>query len=324
MANEEFVELLKFYGIYQPEDKYKIVCPFHGDKNASLQINIDKGYFYCYGCECKGGSLDLYKQFYKLKNGREPSDLIAYSGIARILRKKGIKSLGERAPVVEKKIVGNLEGLNEARNFYYNLPDANWYRPSNNPSNYDETVICRKYMKKRGFTNTLLTKCGAKPSLNRFYPIVFPLLENGMFRGYVMRTFDPDVEANRKYMYNRGFRRQNALPGNYKGYETVICVEGYLDCLKAQQFGIKNVVAFLGWKISGMQIDKLKKAKVKNIICALDNDESGEKGYRYLLSIAKLNGFNVIRLKYPKGIKDFGDLNAETKELQEVLGQIKF
>ena len=323
MENEEFIALLKFYGIYQPEDKYKIVCPFHGDKNASLQINVDKGYFYCYGCECKGGYLELYKEFYKLKNGKYPSDLVAYSGVARILRKKGIKIEQGKNVVQEKKIVGNLESLNEARNFYYNLPSANWYRPSNNPANYEETVLCRSYMKNRGFTNSLLSKCGAKPSLNKFYPIVLPLLENGIFRGYVMRTFDPDVEANRKYMYNRGFRRQNTLPGNYRGYETIICVEGYLDCLKAQQFGIKNVVAFLGWKISGMQIEKLRKAKVKNIICALDNDESGRKGYKYLKAISKLNNFNVTRLHYPKGIKDFGDLMKGTDELGYVLDQIK-
>lgn len=319
----EFVELLKYFGIYQPEDKYKIVCPFHGDKNASLQINIDKGYFYCYGCECKGSSLELYKQFYKLKYGKFPSDILAQTKIHKILKDKNIKVELVPNGVQANNKIDSLECINGAREFYYNLPLANWYRPSSNPANYEETVMCRDYMRKRGFTNTLLTKCEAKPSLNRFYPIIFPLLENGIFRGYVMRTFDPEVEANRKYLYNKGFRRQNTLPGNYKGYETVICVEGYLDCLKAQQLGFTNTVAFLGWKISNNQLQKLKKAKVKNIICALDNDESGIKGYRYLKLISKSNNINVIRLHYPKGIKDFGDLNNGTEQAMKVINQIK-
>jgi hypothetical protein len=40
----------------------------------------------------------------------------------------------------------------------------------------------------------------------------------------------------------------------------------------------------------------------------LDNDKSGRRGYAYLVGLKE---FNVIRLRYPKSVKDFGDVTDE-------------
>lgn len=325
---EVFKILLEHFGIYKPEAKYKIVCPFHDDKNASLQINLDKAYFFCYAeCGAKGGYLELYKQYYKLlHNGNEISDLKAILQINKILKSKGCNKIQisksySQAPQEEE----DKEGLIFSKDYYFNLPDPDWFKPKKNPSIYEETMLCRQYMNNRGFSNSILKKSGAKPSLNKLYPIIFPLLENGKFKGYVMRTFDPEVEVQRKYMYNKGFSRQRTLPGAY-GKKTksswIVLVEGYLDCLKAQQFNIKSVGAVLGWKITENQINKIKKQGINTIICALDNDEAGNKGYNYLKLVSEKEGFKLFRVKYPKGIKDFGDLKRNTKELSIVLTQI--
>ena len=39
---ETFALLLRHFGLYKPEELYKVVCPFHDDKNASMQISIPK------------------------------------------------------------------------------------------------------------------------------------------------------------------------------------------------------------------------------------------------------------------------------------------
>ena len=78
----------------------------------------------------------------------------------------------------------------------------------------------------------------------------------------------------------------------------------------------------LGWKITENQINKIKKQGINTIICALDNDEVGNKGYNYLKLVSKKEGFKLFRVRYPKGIKDFGDLKRNTKELSIVLTQI--
>lgn len=325
---EVFKIILQYFGIYKPEAKYKIVCPFHDDKNASLQINLDKAYFFCYAeCGAKGGYLELFKQYYKLwHNGEEISDLKAIVEVKKILKNKGYNKIQisqSFTPVASKE---DKREVVFSKDYYFNLPDPDWLRPKKNLSVYEETMECRRYMNNRGFSNSVLKKSGAKPSLNKYYPIIFPLLENGKFKGYVMRTFDPEVELQRKYMYNKGFSRQRSLPGVYgkkQGASWIVLVEGYLDCLKAQQFKVKSVGAVLGWKVTENQINKIKNQGIKTIICALDNDEAGHKGYNYLKLISKQQGFKLFRIRYPKGIKDFGDLKRDSKELSMVLTQIK-
>lgn len=59
----QFIAALKHYNIYQEDDQYKIICPFHGDKNPSLQINKQTGFFYCYGCGLSGDAFELVKNY---------------------------------------------------------------------------------------------------------------------------------------------------------------------------------------------------------------------------------------------------------------------
>lgn len=314
----QFIAALKHYNIYQEDDQYKIICPFHGDKNPSLQINKQTCFFYCYGCGLSGGAFELVKNY-------EPSlsPIEIYKKLHSFV-KEGKGDIGGRDvytytnlpythSFVDSKVKYK-EGIKLAKDFYFNLPETNWYKLP------EEAIPILRYMKHRGFTTSTLKKFGAKFTYNKNYPIVFPMYDNGIFRGYVMRTDDPTVEDQRKYMYNKEFRRRITLPGDYKN-STVILVEGFLDMLKAKQYGIKYVAAVLGWKLTSEQFEKLKRCGVKTIICALDNDECGRKGYKYLKRICSVNHISVKRIRYPKTMKDMGDLNEENSKL--ILKQIK-
>ena len=59
----QFINVLKYYNLYKEEPIYKVVCPFHGDKNPSMQINLGKEFFYCYGCGAHGGAAELVAKF---------------------------------------------------------------------------------------------------------------------------------------------------------------------------------------------------------------------------------------------------------------------
>lgn len=311
-----------------------------------MQICIPKAFFYCYGCNASGSTLELYLK-YQQKEGRQISELQALKEISKICKaarngqKEGkkqttsfvgskthnniyniIDNIYSNNSFVDSK-VGYKEGLSSARNYYNTLPNPNWYKPSKNETVAEETRECKAYMKGRGYSTKSLVEFQAKPSLNQKYPIVIPLLENGLFRGYVMRTFNKEIEQQRKYMYNSGFKRVLALPGKFKKQQPILLVEGYLDCIAAIQLGVKYAAAILGWKVSSEQVQKLKKKGITKIICGLDNDEAGRKGYKYLKRIAKLNNFSVVRVRYPKGIKDFGDLLKHPKEAEIVLNQIR-
>lgn len=80
-------------------------------------------------------------------------------------------------------------------------------------------------------------------------------------------------------------------------------------------------------------LEKLKRAGIKQIICGLDNDASGRKGYEYLKLVQKQQKwFKLYRIRYPKSVKgaksmestkDFGEINKGTKEAERILEQLR-
>lgn len=172
-------------------------------------------------------------------------------------------------------------------------------------------------MEWRGFDVELLNDIKAKHTYNELYPIIFPMYDNGTFKGWVSRTTDLELQKQRKYLYNKGFSRRNTVVGDYNEKENfVVLVEGYMDMLKARQYGAKNVCAILGWKITLEQVEKLKKAGIKNVISALDNDKYGRQGTKYLKQF-----FNVARFNYPDSTKDMGDISK--KDFKEEMKNVR-
>ena len=293
---ETLAKVLTYYG-YIPDissNIYKIVCPFHEDVNPSMIVDLSDGNWYCFGCGLSG---DAFK-FVSLLNPKL-SEMKTFLKYLKILKSDKVQKLDFSHRKMRPRKANN-ELYDIAWDYYYGLSKVDW---KNNQQNDINEV--KKYMLQRGFTSDTLNKCQAKITYNNSYPIIFPMLDNGEFKGWVCRTTDKEIEKKRKYLYNEGFSRATTLVGDYKDQEFVFVVEGYMDRLKFIQFGVTNVVAILGWKMSKEQEEKLRKANVKFLISALDNDDCGRKGTKYLRSIFK----TVYRFKYLKELKDVGESN---------------
>lgn len=305
-TGDVLAKVLYFYGLADHDDvssgEFKIVCPFHGDVNPSMQINLNDGTFYCYGCLRKGNALDFVKEVYKLKN-RGIDDLKACIVIMKIIKSKKCNKLKIKPGNRQRK--DNKTSLLEASDYYYGLSKIDWDKRYNKVIG-EEVESLGKYMGDRGFKTSTLTKIGAKITFNKSYGIIFPIMDNKTFKGWVCRTSLKNVEKKRKYLYNKGFSRATTLCGIYGKKDYVYVVEGFMDMLKMRQNGIHNVVALFGWKATPEQITKLKLAGVKVIISALDNDQYGRMGTQFLKSF-----FDVYRFKYLKGFKDPGEMNKE-------------
>lgn len=260
-----------------------------------MKIDFEKGSYFCFACECHGDAFTFVKDMNENKN-----DLQAMHLLVRILKSNKTRKM--KININHKIKKESKQSLLEAKDYYYGLSNVDWKN-----SNDEDIIRAKEYMKKRGFNWLTLSKCKAKITYNKSYEIIFPLLDNKEFRGWVCRTMQPAIEKKRKYLYNEGFSRLNTLCGSYGNCEVLYIVEGYMDMLKLKQFGVKDVVAILGWKISYEQIEKIKKqGNIKYIISALDNDKCGIKGTEYLR-----NHFKVIRFRYLKGIKDPGEMTKE-------------
>lgn len=290
----DLAKVLTYYGFEPNIDSYgcKMLCPFHGDKNPSMVVNFDTGTFKCFGCEATGDAWD----FVRLMNPKL-KDINVTLRLLRILKSNKVKHI---RPVSSVKRSADYENLYDIScDYYFNLPKTDW------KSDHVDVEQVKHYLINRGFTEEVLNKTGAKLTYNNSYPVVFPMYDNKEFKGWVCRTTTKEIEEKRKYLYNKGFSRETTLAGIYGKYKYVFVVEGYMDMLKFRQYGVNNVVAFLGWKMTHTQEEKLKKAGITHIISALDNDKCGKSGTEYL----KTRFEHVTRFRYMKGFKDPGDMS---------------
>lgn len=280
----ELAKVFQYYNLIDnfSSQKIKILCPFHGDVNASMQVDFEKNSFYCFGCNVRGGPVEF------IKGIEHCNDVQALMILHRALNnQKG------KAVVIEKTVqLSSEEAIKEARRYYASLPVTNWNKDS----------LARNYMLKRGFEIETLRKVYARENTNQDYGVIFPILDNEKFVGYVCRATSKEMESKRKYLYNKGFSRYNSLFGNYNA-PFVVITEGSMDYFKLRQYGIDNSVAILGWKITDNQIAKIKQY-TNDVISALDNTDTGRAGTEYLKKY-----FNVVRMKMPDNIKDVGDMD---------------
>lgn len=303
-GGNELAKVLWYYNLIPDvsEAEQKIVCPFHDDVNPSMIVNFQTGTWYCFGCNKYGGP----RQFVSLMEDKYHgmNDLMSYKMYLKILKSKKCSDIKISNRIKHHKKKPNGQAYAEAYDYYHGLSKVDW----RNDIDEEEFQKAKNYMQERGYSPGTLNTVKAKVNYNYSYGLIFPIMDNGKFKGWVCRTMVKEVEAKRKYLYNEGFRRATTLCGDYGNREYVIIVEGYMDRLRFIDSGVEpdNVVAILGWKISAEQEQKLKSKGIKNVISALDNDRCGKRGTKYLKTI-----FNVTRFQYLKGIKDPGEMSEE-------------
>lgn len=289
--------------------KVKVVCPIHDDLNPSMMLDFTTGSWYCFGCNRSGRARQLVAEVERKHHGlNELQAAVKFSKMVNGMSKEELPKFQVKPRTKEE----DRELYAQAYDFYHGLATVNWHDPQ-----FLEAEEVLDYMEFRGFTATTLTKAKAKVTFEEAYSMVFPMMDNGKFRGWVSRTMDPEIAKWRKYLYNKGFSRSNTIVGNYRHCKYVVIVEGFMDRLKLVQLGVPNAVAILGWKLSQGQLDKLKSEGVQYAVAATDNDEAGRKGAAW---IAK--NFQSVRWPYLKGLKDPGDFDERSfsrmwKKLQE-------
>ena len=281
--------------------QYKIVCPFHADQNPSMLVDLSDGRWFCFGCQKSGDAQGFVRLMEKQYHGL--NDLQAYKRYQKILSSTEYSDIKITTATKRERKRHNAQLYAEAYDFYHGLSQVDWTREDLPEYMHD----CREYMLQRGFTAETLNSCGCRYTYQRNYELIFPMYDNGKFRGWVSRTRIPEVAEKRKYLYNEGFRRATTVVGEYRNCSAVYIVEGYMDRLKLVQLGIPNAVAILGWKASNQQIQRLQAQGIRHVISALDNDDCGRRGTEWLRK-----HFVVTRFRYLKGIKDPGDFTAET------------
>ncbi|MDR1560856.1 MAG: DNA primase [Holosporaceae bacterium] len=299
------------------------LCPFHKEKTGSFKVDVNQGYYYCFGCGAHGDIISFVKDFEKI------SFLDAVEYLSNIY---GI-------PLPEKSTE-----LIDPNKFVYAAMDEikNWFgKQLNEPSGemarkyLESRKISREsiekfnigyapdnnnlavYLHKKGFSNDVLLKTGVYSKsmygnelINRYNSrLIFPILDvMGRCIGFGGRIFEksnsakyinsPETEifikSNQLYGYNLAKRGKT---------RKIILTEGYLDVISMHQAGFDGTVAPLGTSISDTQINMCWRV-CDNPIVSLDGDSAGIKAsYRWIDKIfaALKPGKSFSFAKLPEG-----------------------
>lgn len=119
--------------------------------------------------------------------------------------------------------------------------------------------------------------------------------------GFVTRTtnIDPNGKGDRKYCnsVNSDIYNKSEVLFNFNNYRPengpLWIVEGYLDAIILDQYGIHNVAALGSTALTEQHVDLLSRYNIKNIIICLDGDTGGNTGTK--LALERVTPYQIFK-----------------------------
>ncbi|KMT21664.1 DNA primase [Clostridium cylindrosporum] len=318
----DIVEVISEYVSLKSSGKnFMGVCPFHSDKGPSLSVSREKQLYHCFGCGASGNVLGFIM---RIKN-IEFIDALRFLGekIGVSIEQKKEHTENPRFKLKDEMYRINIEA---ARYFFrniYNVKAAYNYFLSRNME--DKTIkkfglgysldswnSLESYLAKKGFSKDIMLKAGLiikgkNATYDRFRNrVMFPVFDyRGRVIGFGGRVLDDtkpkylnspetDIFLKGTNLYGLNFAIKNKVP------DSIIIVEGYMDCISLHQAGITNVVASLGTALTESQA-KLIKKYTENVYVCYDSDSAGKTATLKGMDILQNVGCNVKVISVPVG-----------------------
>ena len=306
------------------------LCPFHDEKTPSFTVSEDKQICHCFGCK-KGGNVFQFTQEIKdisfteavkelgervnievetdqSASGQDDTHQVASEDLQMIEMHELMQEYYHYA--LKKTVEGEaaLTYLKE-RGFTDALIDARkiGYAPKN-------SHFCHDFLQKKGYDIQLAYEAGllSRNEENFSYydrfrdRVMFPLMNaQGRTVGYSGRTYtnqepkylnspETPIFQKRRLLYNVDKARKSIRKN-----DEIILLEGFMDVIKVDQAGIKQVVASMGTQISQEHIAFIKKLTT-NVTLMFDGDFAGSEATLKSGQALLEQGFNVFVVQLPK------------------------
>lgn len=351
-AGNHVDDILQYFSIdYHRAGKcYAMCCPIHeGDNESACTIypsgDTIGGFWKCrtYGCHTvfRPSILGFIRGVLSHKNGWRKNGDPLYNfrktiDIALSILKQNVADDEIDESIDKAKFT---KAINN-----YNI-DNTATKP-NITREYIQQSLCipSSYIESRGISREILKKYDVGTCIDKTKPMferaVFPVYDpeyKGCI-GCVGRSIYPECSKcscyhnpivgcphkdykwkYHKWLNSRGFNGESTLFNYWFAKEkinqlqSVILVEGCIDCLKLVQYGFENVVAIFGDSLTDRQRILLEKLSVLDIIILTDNDNAGRNAsIKISKQCQKL--FNIKIPKYPSANKDVGEMTKEEIE----------
>ena len=302
------------------------LCPFHGEKTASMSFTDVENLFHCFGCK-EGG--DIFKYVQEINN-LEFQDAIEF-----VAEKYGFKlTYTQTSDNSDFKVYQ--EKIDLINNYFLETmksnisKDAKAYLQKRKYDNIDiekysisfiskDEESFNKFCKTNEITKDDLQRLGFISSNGNMLfknRIMFPILSfrNNIiaFGGRAIDDFGPKyLNSSDSVLYKKNrnlyFTNEFITATKKKGYAFI--VEGYFDVLSLNKLGYANSASPSGTALTYQQLESVSKYTSKILIC-FDNDEAGLKATERVLDIKNQisKQVEIHCLNLPAEFKDISDV----------------
>lgn len=304
MYTKEQIEDLLINVLHTPKigrwkgDKIQFCCTIHGESHPSCGININFSpnlgehytVFHCFSC---GASGSISWLVYKSLPDRFKTLLEA---IKFLEHRYGAKEVAFTYDYKSKEITLYESEKEEKKRYVSDRLQLALFKSGK------ETY---RYFYKRGFDKSDLQSFKIGRDIENRTITIPCFYEDGTLAGVIGRYIDVRPKNQRYKIYN--FPKGSTLfPLDHLKVQknTIILVEGMLDCMMLHKWGIKNTCALMTNGISREQSLYIS-GLCKKVIMLLDNDEGGKKGIEIAKKVFKRTGTLVlVPTYYPLKGKD--------------------
>ncbi|MBK1972337.1 DNA primase [Campylobacter sp. TTU-622] len=326
-----------FIEVKKQGSSYICVCPFHNDKNPSMHINSQKGFYHCFSCKAGGDVFKFVMDYEKIsfKEAVEKVATLSNFTLTYTKEKKEQKDLKYILPLLNAFYKENLPKHKEILSYLYSrkLNDQDIKKFELGFAPKSEETLRLLTNENINFQDAL--EVGAiKNQDKEFYAsfiqrITFPIYDHkNILVGFGGRTLNTSNLAkyvnspqNKLFDKSRIFYAFNIAKDYIAQKKEIIICEGYMDAIAFHKAGLNNAVAVLGTALTQNHLPLIKRYDAKVILC-FDNDNAGlQAAFKsaFLLSTNKIDG-KVVLLE---GGKDPAELvaNNQNKALFQLLEQ---
>ena len=309
------------------------LCPFHGEKTASMSFTDVENLFHCFGCKMGG---DIYKYVQEINNSefQDAVELVAEKYGFKLTytetsQTNDFKNFQQKINLIDeyfkemmdsKKSKKAKEYLNSRK---FNEQDLKRYDISFIDSNVEDF---QKFCDKNKISDFDLKKLGFISSNDNFLfknRIMFPILnfrsETIAYGGRALEDFGPKyLNSSDSVLYKKNrnlyFTKEFISSVKKKGY--AFLVEGYFDVLSLNQLGYSNSASPSGTALTIQQLEAVSRYTNKILLC-FDNDEAGLKATERVLEIKNQvsNQLEIHCLNLPEKYKDISELYEKDEDI---------
>ncbi len=323
LARTDIVELISSYiPLKRAGRNFKANCPFHHERTASFMVSAEKQIYHCFGCGAGGNAFSFLMQYDRLEFPEAVERLAKKAGVI-IPQKHRQPGAGQTEQVLKalelagKFFQDNLLGPEgkQARAYLgrrgVKPETAKEFRLGYAPEKWDALI---NHLRSKDISLATMEKAGlVTPKENggfydRFRGRVTFAISNlkSEVIGFGARTLgagepkylnSPETQV---YVKGRNLFNLNLAKEALRNINSLVLVEGYMDCLIPYQEGLRNICASCGTALTPEQA-RLIKRFTPNVVVLYDGDSAGQTATLRSLDIFLEEDMNVRVAALPQG-----------------------